>query len=80
MKKFVVLLAVIIAVLILFNGCNRASGNAGGLPVVRVIVYDRGTDGGKTDPTNNRWTDWIKQKVLEDELRQRTIREVVAEI
>ncbi|HEY8349415.1 MAG TPA: sugar ABC transporter substrate-binding protein, partial [Clostridia bacterium] len=34
---------------------------------IRVEVFDRGTDGGKTDPTNNYWTDWIKAKVLEDE-------------
>ncbi|HHY81515.1 MAG TPA: extracellular solute-binding protein [Clostridiales bacterium] len=34
---------------------------------ITVEVFDRGTDGGKTDPTNNYWTDWIKQKLLEDE-------------
>jgi len=34
---------------------------------IKVEVFDRGTDGGKTDPTNNYWTDWIKKKVLEDE-------------
>lgn len=32
-----------------------------------VEIFDRGTDGGKTDPTNNYYTDWIKKKVLEDE-------------
>ncbi|MCL2544994.1 MAG: extracellular solute-binding protein [Clostridia bacterium] len=34
---------------------------------ITVEVFDRGTDGGRTDPTNNYWTDWIKAKVLEDE-------------
>ncbi|MDR1569358.1 MAG: extracellular solute-binding protein [Oscillospiraceae bacterium] len=34
---------------------------------ITVEVFDRGTDGGKTDPTNNFYTDWIKKKVLEDE-------------
>ena len=34
---------------------------------ITVEVFDRGTDGGKTDPTNNFYTDWIKAKVLEDE-------------
>ncbi|MDL2317837.1 extracellular solute-binding protein [Eubacteriales bacterium OttesenSCG-928-A19] len=34
---------------------------------ITVEVFDRGTDDGKTDPTNNYWTDWIKAKVLEDE-------------
>ena len=30
---------------------------------ITVEVFDRGTDGGKTDPTNNYYTDWIKQNV-----------------
>ena len=34
---------------------------------ITVMVYDRGTDGGKTNPVNNAWTDWIKKKVLADE-------------
>ncbi len=33
---------------------------------ITVEVFDRGTDGGRTDPTNNYYTDWIKQKVLEE--------------
>jgi putative aldouronate transport system substrate-binding protein len=33
---------------------------------ITVEVFDRGTDGGKTDPTNNYYTDWIKQKVKEE--------------
>ena len=33
---------------------------------ITVEVFDRGTDGGKTDPTNNYYTDWIKAKVLEE--------------
>ena len=33
---------------------------------IRVEVFDRGTDGGRTDPTNNFYTDWIKAKVLEE--------------
>ena len=48
----------------------RKGGDAGaaGKPVsITVEVFDRGTDGGKTNPANNAWTDWIKQKVLEDE-------------
>jgi putative aldouronate transport system substrate-binding protein len=34
---------------------------------ITVEIFDRGTDGGKTDCTNNYYTDWIKSKVLEDE-------------
>lgn len=33
---------------------------------ITVEVFDRGTDGGKTDPTNNFYTDWIKAKCLEE--------------
>lgn len=34
---------------------------------ITVEIFDRGTDGGKTDPTNNYYTNWIKEKVLADE-------------
>ena len=34
---------------------------------ITVEIFDRGTDGGKTDPTNNYWTQWITDKVLADE-------------
>ena len=33
---------------------------------ITVEIFDRGTDGGKTDPTNNYYTDWIKTKCLEE--------------
>ncbi len=33
---------------------------------ITVEVFDRGTDGGRTDPTNNYYTNWIKEKVLEE--------------
>ncbi len=33
---------------------------------ITVEVFDRGTDGGKTDPTNNYYTDWIKKQCLEE--------------
>lgn len=33
---------------------------------ITVEIFDRGTDGGKTDPTNNYYTDWIKKKCLEE--------------
>ncbi len=34
---------------------------------ITVEVFDRGTDAGKNDPTNNYYTDWIKKKILEEE-------------
>ncbi len=33
---------------------------------ITVEIFDRGTDGGKTDPANNFYTDWIKEKVKEE--------------
>jgi putative aldouronate transport system substrate-binding protein len=32
-----------------------------------VEVFDSGTAGGRTDITNNPWTEWIKEKLLKDE-------------
>jgi putative aldouronate transport system substrate-binding protein len=53
------------------NGEQQRSGSSGGnagAPVsITVEVFDRGTDGGKTNPTSNAWTEWIKAKVLKDE-------------
>jgi putative aldouronate transport system substrate-binding protein len=39
----------------------------GAAVTITVEVFDRGTDGGKTDPINNEWTKWIKEKLLKDE-------------
>ena len=36
------------------------------LSQLTVEVFDRGTDGGKTNPADNFYTDWIKAKVLEE--------------
>ena len=61
----IVLYFALCATVILFAaGC---SGKSDGQVKIRVVVYDRGTDGGRTNPINNNWTDWIKQKLLEDE-------------
>lgn len=37
------------------------------LAKIKVEIFDRGTDGGKTNAIDNYWTDWIKEKILEDE-------------
>lgn len=34
---------------------------------IKVEVFDRGTDGGRSDPTKNNYTDWIQKKILEEE-------------
>ena len=56
------------AVLLMFalsvTGCGK--GNKPSENTVRVIVFDRGTDGGRTNPTNNAWTQWIQEKVRKD--------------
>jgi putative aldouronate transport system substrate-binding protein len=53
----------------LFAGCAKQDpAGASGKPAsITVEVFDRGTDGGKTNPANNAWTDWIKKKALADE-------------
>jgi putative aldouronate transport system substrate-binding protein len=51
------------------NGGKTGDTNVDGKPEyseITVEIFDRGTDGGKTDPTNNYYTDWIKKKVLEE--------------
>jgi putative aldouronate transport system substrate-binding protein len=74
MKKYrkqiacLVLLPLFIAAA-LISSCRKQdpSHGSGKTVSITVEVFDRGTDGGKTDPTDNVWTDWIKKKVLEDE-------------
>jgi putative aldouronate transport system substrate-binding protein len=43
--------------------CKKESGVA----QITIEVFDRGTDGGKTNPANNEWTRWIQEKLLKDE-------------
>ncbi|MDR1901165.1 MAG: extracellular solute-binding protein [Treponema sp.] len=53
-----------------FAGGQSSAPAAGGAnaPVsITVEVFDRGTDGGRSDPTNNNWTKWIQEKLLKDE-------------
>jgi putative aldouronate transport system substrate-binding protein len=66
MKLFKTALIILLPVLLSFTACRKP--DPGGRPVsITVEVFDRGTDGGKTNPTNNAWPDWIKQKVRADE-------------
>ncbi|MDR0377508.1 MAG: extracellular solute-binding protein [Spirochaetaceae bacterium] len=59
---------VCVSAALIFAGCGKKSDAGSGEVVeITVEVFDRGTDGGKSDPTKNNWTDWIQQKVLEDE-------------
>jgi len=64
-KRFLVLAMALCALaLILGVSCK---GKGGGQARIKVEVYDRGTDGGRTNPTDNKWTEWIQKKLLEDE-------------
>jgi putative aldouronate transport system substrate-binding protein len=70
MKKLLAVSFALAAMALVVTGCAKkaASGGGDGKPAkITVEVFDRGTDGGKTDPTNNQWTKWIKEKVLQDE-------------
>jgi putative aldouronate transport system substrate-binding protein len=60
---------VCVAAALIFAGCSKSESGGDGKAVVEITVevFDRGTDGGKSDPTKNNWTDWIQKKVLEDE-------------
>jgi len=52
-----------------FAGAGSDKGAQGASAPVKITVevFDRGTDGGKTNPTNNKWTQWIHDKLLKDE-------------
>jgi len=69
LKAVIIVIALIMIVFAPFSACQKRdnSGRAGKPLSITVEVFDRGTDGGKTNPANNAWTDWIKKKVLEDE-------------
>ncbi len=61
-------MAFMFAVCVFARGSGESStGGAPGRATITVEVFDRGTDGGRTNPADNKWTEWIKQKVLEDE-------------
>ncbi|MDR1467830.1 MAG: extracellular solute-binding protein [Spirochaetaceae bacterium] len=56
-----------VCVLLAAGACKKEAQAVAAAAKVSIEVFDRGTDGGKTDPTNNEWTKWIKEKVLKDE-------------
>jgi putative aldouronate transport system substrate-binding protein len=68
MKEKIAVFLCLFVFMLPFAACNKNDDAGHGGPVsITVEVFDRGTDGGKTNPVNNAWTDWIKKKVLEDE-------------
>ncbi|MDR2149358.1 MAG: extracellular solute-binding protein [Spirochaetaceae bacterium] len=64
----VMLIMTMIGAVVSANGSQSTTGSTGAGPArITVEIFDRGTDGGKTDPANNQWTKWIQQKILKDE-------------
>ena len=65
-RKLAVLIVLFMTATLLFAGGGGQQGTAGGVTRLTVQLFDRGTDGGRTQVDNNAWTDWIKAKVLRD--------------
>jgi putative aldouronate transport system substrate-binding protein len=61
MKKLVLVLAILlVAMTLVTTGCKKDPAQ------LRVEMFDRGTDGGRSLAHDNAWTDWIKEKVKAD--------------
>jgi putative aldouronate transport system substrate-binding protein len=60
-------LAVSVAMVFASGQSGGGQSAASGPAKITVEVFDRGTDGGRSDPTNNNWTKWIQEKLLKDE-------------
>ncbi|MDR2478017.1 MAG: extracellular solute-binding protein [Treponema sp.] len=61
--------SVLVALLLVFAfaGCSKKGSAAGKPASITVEIFDRGTDGGKSNPVSNNWTKWIQEKLLKDE-------------
>ena len=68
MKKIgLVLVILIMAVGLAFGGGGQQQAKGPvATKVLTVEIFDRGTDGGRSQAHNNAWTDWIKAKVKKD--------------
>jgi putative aldouronate transport system substrate-binding protein len=55
-------------IMLMLTGCKQVSKTpSANEPIkIRVEVWDRGTDGGRSLAHNNAWTQWIHDKVLSD--------------
>jgi len=64
MKKIGSVLAVLMAAVILVStGCKKEPPAA---TEIVVEIFDRGTDGGRSLPYDNAWTNWVKEKLKKD--------------
>jgi hypothetical protein len=70
-RRFITLWVLLLMGMTAFAGSQRQGGQSASSmspPVqISVEVFDRGTDGGRTDVTKNNWTGWIQEKLLKEE-------------
>jgi putative aldouronate transport system substrate-binding protein len=73
-KRFIKTAPAVLAAAGLFacTAARKDSGGQAGTPgippaAITVEVFDRGSDGGKSNPVDNKWTAWIQEKLLKDE-------------
>ncbi|MDR1637372.1 MAG: hypothetical protein LBR93_08540, partial [Treponema sp.] len=74
-RKTFFLVCAVLVVSVLAAACKKeqpvvqTEGVSAAQPLteVNVEVFNRGTDGGRSDPTKNNYTDWIQEKILKEE-------------
>jgi len=67
MKRMILVLVILLmTTAMVFAGGGQSSTSTGGPTRISVEVFDRGSDGGRSQANNNAWTNWIQQKVLKD--------------
>ncbi|MDR3284043.1 MAG: extracellular solute-binding protein [Treponema sp.] len=66
MNRKLSLASIVVALFVCLVSCGKSGGDGTAVEIV-VEVFDRGTDGGKSNPVNNNWTAWIQEKALKDE-------------
>ena len=67
MKKLLLVSVIfLMAMTIVFAGGSRTPSSSSSSVSIRVEIFDRGTDGGRSLAYDNAWTNWVKQKVKTD--------------
>ena len=66
MKKIIAALVILAVSTALVFAAGGQQQPAAGPAKITVEVFDRGTDGGRSQVDNNNWTRWIQEKVLKD--------------
>ena len=67
MKRIIPIAVILLMITAMMFAAGNAQQNAAA-PSTRITVevFDRGTDGGRTQATDNAWTQWIQEKVKKD--------------